>query len=343
MIDHLVFWLCYYVFGALISLSIHRIYDPRFYAELFTLLPPDMLLVYFNLYILAPVFLLKRKYPIYFLTLLLAMSAISALNIWLHHLYTLAGSSFFAANSTITIPNMAVQLLNCIYLVGLTTGLKFYRDWTEQQRQLREKEKQQIALELSFLKAQVHPHFFFNTLNNLYSLTLQKSDLAPEVVLKLSSLMSYMLYESGAPYMPLDKEIANLENYIALERLRFGNRLTLSFEKEGLSQNHIQIPPLILLTFVENSFKHGMSQTVGEGRIDISLKADQNDLFFRVDNSVGDLVAPHTGGFSNPSSANGLGLHNVTRRLDLLYGSRYRLDKTETANHFHITLKIPLT
>jgi LytS/YehU family sensor histidine kinase len=254
--------------------------------------------------------------------------------------------------------------------VGLTTGLKFYRDWTEQQRQLQEKEKQQIALELSFLKAQVHPHFFFNTLNNLYSLTLQKSDLAPEVVLKLSSLMGYMLYESGAPYMPLDKEIANLENYIALERLRFGDRLTLSFEKEGITQNHIQIPPLLLLTFVENSFKHGMSQTVGEGRIDISLKADKNELVFRVDNSVGDLVArpandfsnptpasdfsnpipandfsnpTPASGLSNPTPANGLGLINVTRRLDLLYGSRYRLDRSETANHFHITLKIPLT
>src|SRR5580700_5317965 len=105
MVYHLIFWLCYYVFGGLISLSIHRIYDPRFYAELFTLIPPDMLLVYFNLYVLVPAFLLKRKYPFYFLTLLLAMSAISMLNIWLHHLYTLAGSSFFAGNSTLTIPN----------------------------------------------------------------------------------------------------------------------------------------------------------------------------------------------------------------------------------------------
>ncbi len=351
MIYHALFWLCYYLFAALISLSVHQIYDPRYYAELLSLLPPDMLLVYINLYILIPAFLQKKNYFAYFPILLLIMSATSTLNIALHHLYTLSGSPFFAGNSKLTIPDLATQLINSIYLVGLTTGLKFFKDSMEQRQRIREQQKQQIALELSFLKAQIHPHFFFNTLNNLYSLTLQKSDLAPEVVLKLSSLMSYMLYESGAPYMPLDKEIANLENYIALERLRFGNRLTLSFEKEGLTQNHIQIPPLILLTFVENSFKHGMSQTVGEGRIDISLKADQNDLFFRVDNSVGDLVAPPSlpsrstpgPGFSNPSSANGLGLHNVTRRLDLLYGSRYRLDKTETANHFHITLKIPLT
>lgn len=331
---HSLFWLSYYIFAALISFSIHGIYDSRYYAELLTLLPPDMALVYINLYLLAPAFLLKKNYAGYFLTLLPAMFALSALNIELHHWYTLAGSPFFAADSTITVPNLGGQLLNSIYLLGLTTGLKFFKDWVDQRQQLQEREKQQIELELNFLKAQVHPHFFFNTLNNLYSLTLHKSDLAPEVVLKLSALMSYMLYESGAADVPLDKEIANLENYIALERLRFGNRLSLSFETD-LPPNHpIRIPPLILLTFVENGFKHGIGQTIGEGRIDISLQADDNQMLFRIDNSVG-ASAP-------VSTMNGLGLRNVIRRLDLLYGLRYHLDKVETAANYRITLKIPL-
>jgi LytS/YehU family sensor histidine kinase len=152
--------------------------------------------------------------------------------------------------------------------------------------------------------------------------------------------MSYMLYESGAPYVPLDKEIANLENYIALERLRFGKRLSLSFEKEGIRpDNSIRIPPLILLTFVENSFKHGMSQTIGDGRIDIALKADQHDLLFRIDNSVGGLLRP--AGETRPAG-NGLGLRNAIRRLDLLYGSNYQLNTAETATNYHVTLKIPL-
>ncbi|HET6254992.1 MAG TPA: histidine kinase [Puia sp.] len=381
MIYHALFWLCYYIFGALISLSVHRIYDPRFYAELLSLLPPDMVLVYINLYILIPAFLLKKSYFVYFPILLMTMCATSSLNIWLHHLYTVNGSPFFAGNSELTIPGLAAQLFNSIYLVGLTTGLKFFKDSMEQRERIREQEKQQIALELNFLKAQVHPHFFFNTLNNLYSLTLHKSDLAPEVVLKLSALMSYMLYESGATYVPLDKELANLENYVALEQLRFGKRLALSFKKEGIPSDPVNIPPLILLTFVENSFKHGMSQTIGEGRIDISLKVGRHQLFFEVDNSIGDIPqagnpfsspaythgAPHpttdihapfpltsatyaqpqptsaTYAPSQPTSANGLGLRNVTRRLDLLYGTRYGLDKTETANHFRVTLKIPLT
>lgn len=333
MIYHALFWLCYYIFGALISLSIHQIYDVRFYAELLSLLPPDMLLVYVNLYALIPAFLLKRHYALYFPTLLLTMSATSTINIWLHHVYTINGSPFFAGNSKLTIPDLATQLINGLFLVGLTTALKFFKDSMQQRQRLQEQEKQQVALELNFLKAQVHPHFFFNTLNNLYSLTLQRSDHAPEVVLKLSSLMSYMLYESGAPYVPLDKEIANLENYIDLEQLRFGKRLSLSFVKEGIAPGTpLRIPPLLLLTFVENSFKHGISQTIGDGRIDIFLKADPRELFFRIDNSIGEP----------PSTNNGLGLKNVTRRLDLLYGSGYRLDKTQTADHFHVTLKIPL-
>jgi hypothetical protein len=334
MIYHALFWLCYYLFAALISLSVHQIYDPRFYAELLSLLPPDMLLVYINLYALIPGFLLKRNYIAYFPVLLLTMTVTSMLNIGLHHLYTIGGSPFFAPNSKLTIPDLATQLINSIYLVGLTTGLKFFKDSMEQRQRLREQEKQQIALELNFLKAQVHPHFFFNTLNNLYSLTLQKSDLAPEVVLKLSSLMSYMLYESSAPYVPLDKEIANLENYIALERLRFGKRLSLTFEKEGIPPDDPgRIPPLVLLTFIENSFKHGMSQTIGEGRIDILLKAGQHDLFFQIDNSIGE---------PRPSG-NGIGLTNVIRRLDLLYGPNYHLEMSETAANFHVTLKIPLS
>jgi two-component system, LytTR family, sensor kinase len=337
MIYHALFWLSYYIFGALISLSVHQIYDPGFYAELLSLLPPDMILVYINLYLLIPAFLLRRKFFLYFPAVGITMIATSTINIELHHLYTINGSPFFAGNSKFTIPDLATQLINSIYLVGLTTGLKFFKDSMQQRQRIQEQEKQQIALELSFLKAQVHPHFFFNTLNNLYSLTLHKSDRAPEVVLKLSSLMSYMLYESGAPDVPLDKEIANLENYIALEQLRFGNRLSLTFEKAVTPSDPIRIPPLILLTFVENSFKHGMSQTIGNGRIDIALKANPHELIFRIENSIGEPPS------SNSSPSNGLGLTNVIRRLALLYGSNYRLDMAQTAANFHVTLKIPLS
>jgi two-component system, LytTR family, sensor kinase len=340
---HSLFWLSYYVFAALISLSINQIYDPHFYIQLLTLLPPDMLLVYCNIYLLLPRLLLKRKFLLYGLLLLICISVISTLNIFLHHLYGLAGSAIYAATSEFNSRTFASQILNCIYLLGLTIGLKFLKDWMIQRQQLQEKEKEQVALELNFLKSQVHPHFFFNTLNNLYSLTLKKSDLAPEVVLKLSDLMSYMLYDSGAALVPLDKEVVMLENYLALEKLRFGNRLALSFEKEGV-HSPIHIPPLILLTFVENSFKHGMNQIIGEGRITILLKVRPGELWFDIDNSVA-ADAPENGAEKGGGTAtkNGIGLRNVARRLDLLYGSRYQLGIRGTEGHFHVTLKIPLS
>jgi two-component system, LytTR family, sensor kinase len=333
---HSLFWIAYYIFAALISLSIHRIYDPRFYWQLLTLVPPDMLLVYANFYLLTRLGLVRKQWGLYIIALMACLVLLSALNIFLHSLYARAGSSIFAYSGNFNGPNFATRILNGIYLLGLATAFKFLKDWIVQRQQLQEIEKQKVETELAFLKSQVNPHFFFNTLNNLYSLTLQKSDLAPEVVLKLSGLMSYMLYDSAAALVPLDKEVSILENYIALEELRFGSRLQLHFEKAGLANRPVKIPPLILLTLVENSFKHGMARIIGEGRIDLSLCVNNSELQFQIDNpvcSAGEAT----------QEKNGIGLRNVIRRLDLLYGPRYHLDLSETDNRFHVTLKLPLT
>jgi two-component system LytT family sensor kinase len=359
---HTLFWIAYYVFAALISLSVHHITDPRFYLQLATLVPPDMALVYWHLFLLRHFLLRRRKIALYVLLLLPCIAANAFVNISLHRLYTQWGSPFFAGSDTYDSQNFAGHVLNSIYLLGLATAAKFVKDWVLQKQQLQEIEKTQIKTELAFLRAQIQPHFFFNTLNNLYSLTLQKSDRAPEVVLKLSSLMSYMLYESAAPLAPLQHEIATLEDYLSLEQLRFGSRLILSFEKEtgptagpepypepAAPTASVRIPPLILLSFVENAFKHGMSQLPGEGRIDIHLSLQPDTLLFRISNPVApnrnrpstkaDPVAQAEPG---DQPANGIGLRNVIRRLDLLYGPRYDLDLRETDNTFHVTLKIPL-
>jgi two-component system LytT family sensor kinase len=331
---HLLFWVAYYIFAALICLSINQIYDPRFYWQLLTLLPPDMLLVYANLYLLTRLGLTAKKWLLYIVCMIPCLVLVSLLNIFLHHLYARAGSHIFGEAGEFSSRNLASHILNGIYLLGLATAFKFLKDWIVQRQQLQEVEKQQVETELAFLKSQVNPHFFFNTLNNLYSLTLQKSDLAPEVVLKLSGLMSYMLYDSSASLVPLQKEIDILENYIALEKLRFGNRLTVNFEKTGLAGNPAQIPPLILLTVIENCFKHGMSQVIGESRVNLDLRVDKTALLFHTDNPFN--TSPAT------QPKNGIGLRNVIRRLDLLYGPHYHLHTSETPNRFHVDLKLPL-
>jgi two-component system, LytTR family, sensor kinase len=332
---HVLFWIAYYAFAALISLSIHRIFDGRFYLELLTLVPPDVLLVYLNIYVLIPALLFKRKFFFYFLSLLISIFLQSALEIWLHRLYALSGTEAFVAVKDFNVRNFSIQALNAIYLLGLTMGLKFVKDRMLHRQLLQEKEKQHVETELALLKSQIQPHFFFNTLNNLYSLTIQKSDLAPEVVLKLADLMSYMLYESGAPTVPLDKDILHLENYMAIEQLRFGQRLSLSFIKEGLTAP-VKIPPLLLFAFVENSFKHGLQHTIEPCSIEIRLKLQEDHLFFSVCNPLGKEPAGERG------NGNGIGLKNVTRRLDLLYGSHYTLELAQTKDVFSAHLKIPV-
>ncbi|HEV2482646.1 MAG TPA: histidine kinase [Puia sp.] len=343
---HSVFWLAYYIFAALISFSIHHIVDPRFYWQLLTLVPPDMALVYLHLFLLRRFLLDKRNIAAYVVLILAGMSLIAFVNISVHGFYARLGSTSYAASGVFTTSNFAAQILNCIYLLGLATAAKFAKDWMLQKQQLQEIAKTQVATELAFLRSQIQPHFFFNTLNNLYSLTLQRSDRAPDVVLKLSSVMSYMLYESGAPLVPLEKEIGNLENYMALEQLRFGGRLSLSFEKKGAMES-VRIPPLLLLVFVENSFKHGMSQIAGQGCIHLLLQVDPGELLFHIDNPVGngrplDNAKAGPGGQIAGDDPQGIGLKNAIRRLDLLYGPRYQLDLREAANTFHVTLKIPL-
>lgn len=346
----MLFWAAYFGAATVIALSNRPIHSWTFFLQLLTLLPPDMLQVYLNIYILIPRLLFSKRYALYFSSLLISVSLHSALFIWLHRYYTHHGETGFNYVKDFTIGNFLIQELNIFSLIGLTTGIKFLKDWMRQERQWQEKEKQHIQTELNFLRSQIHPHFFFNTLNNLYSLTVRKSDQAPEVVLKLSELMSYMLYESGTPTVALDKEITNLENYIALEKLRFGQRLTVCFEKMG-DTGFLQIPPLLLITFVENSFKHGLKDKTGPVRIDISLRVENRALFFNVCNPSGP-DGPLPGMHDNEPG--GIGLKNVRRRLDILYEGKYDLQlgrkvcpKDETLpvapdDLFEIKLKIPV-
>ena len=190
-----------------------------------------------------------------------------------------------------------------------------------------------LEAELNFLKSQIQPHFFFNTLNNLYSLTLKKSDQAPEVVLKLSDLMSYMLYETNTPKVSLNKEIVYLENYIDLEKLRFGNNLTVSFNIDGQTDG-VYLPPLVLILFIENCFKHGARDKLNKMEIDIGIKVEDGHLFFNVKNPVAENSAA--------KNANGLGLKIARRRLQLLYNDDYSLDEIREGKQYAVSLKIPV-
>ena len=184
--------------------------------------------------------------------------------------------------------------------------------------------------ELKFLKMQIHPHFLFNTLNTLYGFTLKKSEKAPDMILKLSNLLDYILYQVDKPKVLLQDEINHIEDYISLEKSRFQDSLQVVFYKD-LVDNQFETAPMLLLPFVENAFKHG-TQIDGILKVNIHLNVDENELNFTIENSA----------IKKENSKNGIGLENIQKRLEMLYKNQYFLEILQEEKTFIVTLKIPI-
>lgn len=197
-------------------------------------------------------------------------------------------------------------------------------------------EREKATSELNFLKAQIHPHFLLNTLNNLYALTIKKSEKAPETVLKLSEMLSYVLYKCNEKYVLLQDEITLIENYIALEELRYGSELKLKFS-HNLTNNNYKIAPLILLSLVENAFKHGVSGDVNQPEIKIDLKAMDGQLMFEVFNTKNPNKQLDPNNYTK-----GIGSKNVKKQLDLLYSNEYALNVLEEKETYTVKLTLPV-
>ena len=184
--------------------------------------------------------------------------------------------------------------------------------------------------ELKFLKMQIHPHFLFNTLNTLYGFTLKKSEKAPDMILKLSNLLDYILYQVDKPKVLLQDEINHIEDYISLEKSRFQDSLQVVFYKD-LVDNQFETAPMLLLPFVENAFKHG-TQIDGILKVNIHLNVDESELNFTIENSA----------IKKENSKNGIGLENIQKRLEMLYKNQYFLEILQEEKTFIVTLKIPI-
>jgi two-component system, LytTR family, sensor kinase len=217
-----------------------------------------------------------------------------------------------------------------ILFFGIIKHIYDYRKLIESTQKLRI-EKQEA--ELNYLKSQTNPHFLFNTLNNIYSLARDKSDLAPESILRLSGILRFMLYETSGEYIPIEQELKIINDYIALEKLRYDDSLYINFtyKIEDLKQ---PLPPLLLIPLVENAFKHGVSETRFQPFVDIYLSSDQKQLEFIVKNSIDG--SPGEG----PVKEN-IGLTNIRRQLELLY-KVYDLSLQQNERVFTATLKINL-
>jgi len=224
------------------------------------------------------------------------------------------------------------MLAGTYFIVFLSAGIKLTEYWFNEQQRKQAALKEKVETELKMLKSQIHPHFLFNTLNNIYALALQKSDQAPEAIIKLSELLDYLIYHGENEFVPLKKEIALIEHYIELEKLRYGDRLQSSFEKTG-DPDKVKIAPVLLLPFVENAFKHGISQSRDKVWLKILLEISNRSINFHIENSK-------PGSSSKISIPGGIGLENLKRRLAILYENRYTLEIFDKEDIYTVKLNL---
>jgi len=297
-------------------------------------LPIVISAVYFNIYFLIPKFLLTKRYILFFI--LLFVSAISftlilRLDSYFVIIPTLYSNEFLDSYYKVGFFRISYLISHFVSIYMVVVGAAFIKllmQWynSKQQNQLLRSEN--LETELKFLKSQIHPHFLFNTLNNLYALTLKKSDKAPETVLKLSELLDFMLYDCNASKIYLDKELQLVKSYIDLEKLRYSDDLAIQFEVAG-EISKVEIAPLLILPFIENCFKHGISEKIDGSWIKISLDVQDNSMKLVVENSRSTNPQGDPNGYKE-----GIGIENVRRRLQLLYPGNHRLEIIK-ADHIH--------
>jgi two-component system LytT family sensor kinase len=221
-----------------------------------------------------------------------------------------------------------------LFVFAISTAIKITNEWFRAEKQKKEMENEKLHSELAFLKSQVNPHFLFNTLNNICSLARKKSDDTENAIIRLSRIMRYMLYDSKDEKVSLEKEVEYLQNYIELQRLRISDAVIIRFTIDGNMEGRM-VEPMLLIPFVENAFKHGVSY-LEASHIVIHLKTDDRELHFRVENN---RIKKNDDPVQQDS---GIGLKNVLRRLDLLYPGTHSIRVEETAAKYIVNLDILL-
>ncbi|UMB62064.1 histidine kinase [Lutibacter sp. A80] len=332
---HLLFWIVIYNFYAYF---LGYGSSNTEYVKLFSifLMPVTILISYFLIYYLIPNYLLTKKY-MYFILYSIYTFIISVYVIILSIMYGLIYSEGYkevdtAAPLTKTLPFIVLGVYFVVLIiVSFSLIMHNYNSIVSNENLNNKILQTQLQIkdqELRFLKMQIHPHFLFNSLNTIYGFALNKSDEAPEMILKLSNLLDYILYQIEKPHVLLIDEINHLLDYVALEKMRFHDTLKVETKIEVVN-NTIQIAPMLLIPFVENAFKHG-NIINGSLNVIIKIKCVANNLFFEIENTS----------IAEKNSNSGIGLDNITKRLEMLYPNSYILEALQTESSFKVKLTI---
>lgn len=332
---HVIFWLCYFAFNVIRWGSYNNDFIYSLKSNLVEF-PIHIVLVYFNIYYLIPKFILKGKYVVFILSLVVALVMAYFLRLCLNLIFV---SDEIWISMYSTMPNQSMfnhflsEFIGQIYVIAFATAIKIIVEWSIEKKRNEKLSQLQLSTELKFLRTQVQPHFFFNTLNNLYALALNKSGSLPRLILKLSNMMEYVLYDVTDSKADLLEEISHINNYIDIENLRFKDRIDTELRITGDLED-VKVPPLLLITFVENCFKHGLK---GNDKITIKMSfeiVNKKYLEFKISNNFNPLVLDN--------EKKGIGISNSLRRLKLLFAKDFTLKPSIINDTYSIFLKIPV-
>jgi two-component system, LytTR family, sensor histidine kinase AlgZ len=339
LLRHVLYWLLHIIFWTLLlNFMLRRNSVAQDFSLLHNLfnvacwLPVAIPYSYLLAYFIVPKLLLREKFVQFIFAALLWIVAGVAINYY-YRVYILIPTQ--EAMQFTPIVRGGWQLTSYILLVVHGTNvaiLKLFKHWFKKQQEWMQAEKEKVTAELQLLKAQIHPHFLFNTLNNIYSFSLENSSKTPELILKLSALLSYMLYDCSKDAVSLGKEIEIMKSYIDLEKERYGNNIDISWMVSGAIDGK-HIAPLLMLPFLENAFKHGTSEQVEKPWLSVEIAANDNEVKCKMINS------------KNPGSFGkngGIGLQNAMKRLKIMYPDKHELKINDEGNFFVVSLMVHL-
>ncbi|MBB3122770.1 hypothetical protein FHS04_000258 [Mesoflavibacter sabulilitoris] len=299
------------------------------------LMPTTIATTYVSIYKLIPDYLITKRYTAFTVYSVYTL-IISLYLIMLSIFFSLIYLSNFEFDQMNPITRNIILVTSSVYLVVilvsafklLQLNLKSNKKTALLESKILETQLKLKEQELNYLKMQIHPHFLFNTLNTMYGAALKKADDTPNMILKLSNLLDYLLYQVDKPFVSLEDEINHIEDYISLEKMRFNETLNVSFTKD-IHSNTISIAPMLFIPFVENSFKHGTLKN-GVLHIDLSIKTTSEIIIFKISNSS----------LNKKKQNEGIGLQNIKKRLELLYPNQYQLDIFQEPSKFTVNLQL---
>ena len=327
---HVAFWLANVIFIVLLYGSTLGI--RRSVIHNFIWLPARFLYTYPLILWFIPRYLFKNKYIIFSILAILWGIAGWLLNVYFRQYFFDPIQVFLKFVPVVQGSGQPGSYLVLVITATFASMIVVFKYWIKTQRQWMQAEKDKVTAELQLLKAQVHPHFLFNTLNNIYSFSLESSPKTPGLILKLSSLLSYMLYDCKADEVLLEKEIEIMKNYIDLEKERYGNKIEISWDVDGDVKDKY-ISPLLLLPFLENAFKHGTSEQLEKPWLSVDISVSETMLKCKIANSKNEDA---------PASNHGIGIQNVKKRLAFIYPGKHELKMNDEGNFFVVSLAIEL-